>query len=335
VIPERTQVVLLAARVELVGLVAKSAQHAGVSQQLDHRPGLRAGARVVSREDDRDEDPGDLVRAQLLSAGVAAVDQALQPVVDRRARARPLLEDRGDALDQPRARGVASLEGRNRQVRVEVRDRVDCLLEVSVEELELRVDAGAHVVAHEAARRGVEEELLAEVQQIELALVAELREHLHRLFFDERRVRAHRHVAQRHHHEAHLLLEPRARRVEDHAPPEDRGHQLVRLAATELIVGRTEEGFVRFGPGDEHGRLTQQLDLDELTALAPRALQQLEGVLLELDHVPRERQGAREARHRRPARARVAATDVAPFATERQSRPHAPEQARDTHGHTA
>ena len=124
------------------------------------------------------------------------------------------------------------------------------------------------------------------------------------LVFDDRGVAAHLVVAQPLHDHAQLLPQAVAGRVEDHPFAEDGGHQLVRFAAAQLIVGGAKECLVGLRAGHEDHSGAQQIELDDFAAFAAGPHQQGKRIDDPFRHVADERQPARQKRRcrRRPLR---------------------------------
>src|SRR6202011_259539 len=97
----------------------------------------------------------------------------------------------------------------------------------------------AELRADEARRRGVDGQLGEELQQVDLAFVAPVGDHPPYFVLDRRRVTLHLLAAQCGVVQ-HLLAALRAG-VENHALPEDRRHERVRLAWSRFLSAAREE----------------------------------------------------------------------------------------------
>ena len=294
--------------VERVDLPAHPLHRARVAQQLDQRPGRRARRGVVAREHHRDEHPGDLVdRVARRAVGVADPEQHVEELaLDVRAL-RAAFEHLGEQRDEPRACPVALAEHRQRQVRVHVRDRVGALLELVEDAVVLRGELLAELTPDQARARGVERELGEEVEQIDLAALADAVHHAARLRRDRLRVRAHHLVAQR--LVAHRLAALLGRAVEHHAAAEDRRHERIGCGLVVLLLLGAEERLLRGLAREQHDARAGPVHLADLAALVAHAPEQLDRAAAQVEQMAEQRQSAGEPR-RRPGAARARGRDV-------------------------
>ena len=147
-----------------------------VAQQLDQRPRRRHRAGVVAGEHAGQQHAGDLVLGERAPVGVARLHQRLQEVLALAPVAAARVDDAGDHLDHAHARLVALAERRDRQVRVDVRERRHALLEVVIDRGELLGHALAELLAEQAAARGEVGEHAAEVDEVDDARLAPRRD---------------------------------------------------------------------------------------------------------------------------------------------------------------
>ena len=137
---------------------------------------------------------------------------------------------------------VAALEAFDRQVGVDVAQRVGAALQLVVVMREPGVQLIAELQPDQAGGRGVDGQLGEEVEQVDLAFVAPVGDHLLDFALDGGRVALHLLTAQR--RVVQHLLAALGAGVEDHALAEDRRHERIRLGLVEILVGRTEEELV-------------------------------------------------------------------------------------------
>ena len=178
------------------------------------------------------------------------------------------------------ARLVAALEALDRQVGVDVAQRVGAALEFVVVLREPRVQLVAELQADQAGRRGVDGQLGEEVEQFDLTLLAPVGDHPLDFALDGGGVALHLLAAQR--RVVQHLLATLGAGVEYHALAEDRRHERVRLGLVEILVGRTEEEFVGPGARQQDDVLVGQLEPAHVATLVAGALHQPDRVGPEL-----------------------------------------------------
>ena len=192
----------------------------------------------------------------------------------------PLVHDLLHQRNQFHARLVAALEALDRQVRVDVAQRVGAALQLVVVVREPAVELLAELQPDQAGRRGVDGQLGEEVEQVDLAFVAPVGDHLLDFALDGGGVTLHLLAAQR--RVVQHLLAPLGAGVEHHALAEDRRHERVGLGLVEILVGGTEEELVGFGAGQQDDVLVDQLEPADVTAFVADALHQPDWVGAEL-----------------------------------------------------
>ena len=178
---QRMETHLLAVGVEFVEFLDHLGVDVGVPHQLDQRPRRRARAGVVPGEHQRDEHSGDLVgREPRVAVLVLDRHQHIEHVAVALVGGRVGDSPVHDLLHQrhePNPRLVADAEALDRQVRVDVAQRIGAALEVVVEVGEPGVELIAELHPDQAGRRGVDGQLGEEVEQVDLAFVAPLGDH--------------------------------------------------------------------------------------------------------------------------------------------------------------
>ena len=175
---------------------------------------------------------------------------------------------------------VTTPEALDRQVGVDVAQRIGAAFEFVVVLGEPVVELLAELQPDQAGGRRVDGELGEEVQQFDLAFIAPVGDHLLDFALDGGRMALHLLTAQR--RVVQHLLAPLGTGVEDHALAEDRRHERVGLGLVEILVRGTEEELVRLGAGQEDDVLVDQLEPPDVTALLADALHQSDGIGAEL-----------------------------------------------------
>ena len=192
----------------------------------------------------------------------------------------PAVHDLLHQRNEFHARLVAALEALDRQVRVDVAQRVGAALEFVVVVREPAVELLAELQPDQAGRRGVDGQLGEEVEQFDLALVAPVGDDLLDLALDGGGVALHLLTAQR--RVVQHLLAPLGAGVEHHALTEDRRHERVRLGLVEILVGGTEEELVGVGARQQDDVLVDQLKPPDVAAFVTDALHQPDWIGAEL-----------------------------------------------------
>ena len=171
-----------------------------------------------------------------------------------------LLHQRNEA--QPRL--VAQPEALDRQVRVDVAQRVGALFELVVEPREPAVELLAELLADQARRGGVDGQLGEEVEQVDLTGVAPVGDHPADLALDRGGVALHLLTAQcgvvQH------LFAALGIGVEHHPFAEDRRHERIRRRLIEILVAGPEEELVGLRTGQEHHLLAGELEDADVAA---------------------------------------------------------------------
>ena len=188
----------------------------------------------------------------------------------------PLVHDLLHQRNELDARLVAAPEALDRQVRVDVAQRVGAALELVVVLREPVVELLAELQPDQAGRRGVDGQLGEEVEQFDLAFVAPVGDHLLDFALDGGGVALHLLAAQR--GVVQHLLAPLGAGVEHHALAEDRRHERVGLGLVEILVGGAEEELVGLGAGQQDDVLVDQLEPADVAALVADALHQTDRV---------------------------------------------------------
>ena len=195
----------------------------------------------MAGEHQRDEHPGDLVGRE---AGIAVLvldrDQHVEHVAVALVLGRvgdAPVHDLLNQRNQFHARLVAALEALDRQVRVDVAERVGAALQFVVVVREPAVELLAELQPDQAGRRGVDGQLGEEVEQFDLAFVAPVGDHLLDFALDGGRVALHLLAAQR--RVVQHLLAAFGAGVEHHALAEDRRHERVGLGLVEIARRRS------------------------------------------------------------------------------------------------
>jgi hypothetical protein len=292
---------LVAGGEDLLELGQHPARVVGMAQELDHGPGRGHRAGVVSGEHRRQQHAGDLVGRERRAVLVASLDQRLQEVLAAVAAGPPLRDDAADHLLQPDAGPVAPPERRDREIGIEIADRMDAALEIVVDRRELLGELVAELGAEQAVRRGEVGELGAVGDEVDGPLVAELLQGAVDLAGDDLAVGPHAAVLERGQEHAELLRRALGGRVVDDALAEDRRHHLVGLVRAELLIGSAEEGLVGRRSGEQEELLVDQLEAGHLAALAAGPVEERDGVASELERVAED--GQRSGQHRRRPRA--------------------------------
>ena len=181
--------------------------------------------------------------------------------------------------NQSHASVVAAPEALDRQVRVDVAQRVGAALQLVIEVREPAVELVAELGADQAGRRGVDGQLGEEVQQVDLAFVAPVLDHP---ATSSSMVAAWPFICSPRSAELCSISFRRRAGVEHHTFAEDRRHKRVGLGLVEIRVGRAEEELVRLGPRQEDDVLVDELKPAHVTALVADALHQTDRVGAEL-----------------------------------------------------
>lgn len=251
-----------------------------MADQLDQRPRRGPGTGVVPGEHQRDEHPGDLVGGEPRLA-VLVLDRhqhvehiAVGLVLGRVGQ--PLVHDLLHQRNEFHPRLVASFEALDRQVGIDVAQRVGAAFQVVVVLGEPVVELLAELQPDQARRRGVDGQLGEEVEQLDLALVPPVGDHLLDLALDGAGVALHLLAAQR--RVVQHLLAPLGAGVEHHALAEDRRHERIRLGLVEILVGGAEEELVGLGAREQDDVLVHQLEPADVAALVAHALHQTDWV---------------------------------------------------------
>ena len=188
----------------------------------------------------------------------------------------PLVHDLLNQRNQFHPRLIAKPEALDRQIRIDVAQRVGTPLQHVVVLREPVIELLAELQADQAGRRRVDGQLCEEVEQFDLALVAPVGDHLLDFALDGGGVALHLLAAQcgvvQH------LLAALGAGVEHNALAEDRRHERVGLSLVEILVGGTEEELVGFGARQEDDVLVDQLEPTDVAALLPDALHQADRV---------------------------------------------------------
>ena len=242
---------------------------------------------MVPGEHHRDEHAGDLVgRESRVALIVADGDQDVEHVAVALVPGRvgdPVVHDLLYQLDQPEPRFVAQPEALDRQVRVDVTQRIGALLELVVEPGEAAVELFTELLADQACRRCVDRQLGEEVEEVDLAFVAPVGDHPAHLALDRRRVPLHLLAAQG--GVVQHLFSSFGIGVEHHALAEDRRHERVCRGLIEIVVAGPEEELVGFRTGQEHHVLAGELEDADVAALVADPLHQSDRVGAELFQV--------------------------------------------------
>ena len=184
----------------------------------------------------------------------------------------PLIHDLLHQRNEFHACLVAALEALDRQVRVDVAQRVGAAFQFVVVVREPAVELFTELQSDQAGRRGVDGQLGEEVEQFDLAFVAPVGDHLLDFALDGGRMALHLLAAQR--RVVQHLLAAFGAGVEHHALPEDRRHERVGLGLIEIGLRRAEEELVRLGAGQQDDVLVDQLEPADVAALVANALHQ-------------------------------------------------------------
>ena len=142
------------------------------------------------------------------------------------------------------------------------------------------VELLAELQADQARRGGVDGQLGEEVEQVDLAFVAPVGDHLLDFALDGGGVALHLLAAQR--RVVQHLLAPLGAGVEHHALAEDRRHERVGLGLVEILVGGPEEELVGLGAREQDDVFVDELEPADVAAFVADALHQSDRVGPEL-----------------------------------------------------
>ena len=239
---------------------------------------------MVPREHQRDEHPGDLVGreariALLVLDGHQHVEHVAVGLVLRRV-GQSLIHDLLNQRNQFHPGFVATLEAVDRQVRVDVAERIGAALQVVVVLGEPVVELFAELEPDQARRGGIDRQLGEEVEQFDLAFVTPVGDHLLDFALDGGRMALHLLTAQR--GVVQHLLAPLWACVEHHTFAEDRRHERIGLGLVEILVGRPEEEFIGLRAGQQDHVFVDQLEPTDVPALIADALHQPDRIGAEL-----------------------------------------------------
>ena len=287
----------LAVAEDLLLLLDQAAGDVRVLAEQHRDPRERHAAGVVAGEHDRQDQARDLVLGQRAAVGVARLDQRLEDILVDLGVVAPRRDDLPDQLHHLHARPVAPAHRRQRQIRREETDDINAALEVVIELRELLREIVTHLLAEQAAGRGVERDLVADLEHVDHALVAPLTKTVLGLGDEAVRVGAQPGVAQRRVEEAELLLHDVGLGVVGDALAEHRRHQLVGLALADLLVLEPKVLLLRRVAGHRHADRARQAQAEDVAVHRPPALDHRHGIRAHLDRVPDHRQPTRQ--HRR------------------------------------
>ena len=239
---------------------------------------------MVAGEHQRDEHAGDLVGGEaqvavLVLDGHQNVEHVAVGFVLGRI-GNPLVHDFLDQRHEADAGLVADAEAFDRQVRVDVAQRVGAPLQLVIEVREAGVQLVAELQPDQAGGRGVDGQLGEEVEQVDLALITPVGHHLSHFALDGDGVAFH--VLATQSRVVQHFLTALGAGVEDHALAEDGRHERVRLGLVQILVGRTEEELVGPGAGEQDDVLAGQLEPADVAAFVAHPLHQPDRVGAEL-----------------------------------------------------
>jgi hypothetical protein len=192
-------------------------------------------------EHHRDEHAGDLIGAEpQVAVFVGDGDENVEHVTVTLVGRRMLPAPRHDVLhqrDELLTRLVAQPKALDRQIGIDIAQRVGATLELVIQACESRVQLRTEFLADQACRRGVDGEFGEELEQIDLTGIAPTGDHPTHLVLDRRSVALHLLAAKG--RVVQHLLAPLRTGIEVHPLAEDRRHKRVRRGAAPHQVGKT------------------------------------------------------------------------------------------------